>query len=319
MYIAAVALAAVFAFGGQYSPYARLDPGPTSSVSAGVTGEGVADAQEAGDGDFVMVTVDVRRLSWIEYLSAKLPWSEVKTLELDTSGAARTVMDLSMDTSKRTAALVAEKYVFSKVSNLTSDGAQIVEVLEGSPAADGGLEVGDVVIQAAGESVNTAEDLSRITRTATGSVDIVVRRSPHQLLFTVAPQQQRIGVRVETQYRGEPAVSVDTPGVGGASAGLSMTLAFIDAMSPGDLTGGMKVAATGTIEEDGSVGSIQGVDEKTKGAARSRAMYMFAPAADVEKGAEYPLTVVPVATIDDAVRYLCSKGATDAVCERFKP
>jgi PDZ domain-containing protein len=96
-----------------------------------------------------------------------------------------------------------------------------------------------------------------------------------------------------------------------------MTLAFIDAMSPGDLTGGARVAATGTIDEAGRVGSIRGIDEKTRGAVRGGAEFMFAPADDVAQGEKYPITVVPVATIDAAVRYLCAHGATDRVCDRL--
>jgi PDZ domain-containing protein len=317
LYVGTVLLAGVFAIGGQYSPYARLDPGPSSSVSAGVTGTAVVDPHGDDGGAFLMVTVDVRRLSWIEYLSSKFPWSDMKTLKIDTTGAARTVMDQSMDASKRTAALVAEQYVFQEVANLTADGAEIIEIAEGSPAAKSGLKVGDVVVQAAGAPVSTAEELSTLTKAASGAIEVVVRREPHQLMFTVTPKQQKIGVRVETQYRGEPVVSVDTPGVGGASAGLSMTLAFIDAMSPGDLTGGVRVAATGTIDEAGRVGSIRGIDEKTQGAVRGGAKFMFAPADDVVQGAKHPLTVVPVATLDAAVRYLCMHGATDKICDRL--
>ena len=319
MYVAAVALAGVFAYGGQYTTHARLDPGPSSSVSKGVNGTAVIDPHKDGGGDFMMVTVDVRRLMRFEYWATKFPWSDVKTLEIDTSGAARTVMDQSMDASKRTAALIAEQYVFNRVANLTADGAQILEIAEGSPAETGGLEVGDIVVQADGKPVTSAEELSNITNDATGSIDVVVKRSPHQLMFSITPRQHKIGVRVETHYHGEPAVSVDTPGVGGASAGLPMTLAFIDAMSSGDLTGGVRIAATGTIEENGDVGSIRGIEEKAQGAFRSGAKYLFAPAEDVEKGAQYPLTVVPVATLDDAIKYLCSHGATDEVCGRLAP
>jgi PDZ domain-containing secreted protein len=316
MYVGVVVVGGVLAFGGQYSSHARLDPGPTSSVSAGVTGTAVTDPHKEGDGDFMMVTVDVRRLSRIEYWATLLPWSDVRTLEIDTSGAARSVMDQSMDASKRTAALVAEQYVFNHIANLTADGAQIVEIAEGSPAASGGLEVGDVVVEANGEPVSTAEELSKITSVAKGAVDLVVKRAPHQLLFTVTPRKQKIGVRVETHYHGEPVVSVDTPGVGGASAGLAMTLAFIDAMSPGDLTGGVRIAATGTIEVDGHVGAIRGIDEKTEGAVRGGAKFMFAPVEDVEKGVKYPLPVVPVASLNAAIRYLCTHGATDEVCAK---
>ena len=46
-------------------------------------------------------------------------------------------------------------------------------------------------------------------------------------------------------------VDIDSGTIGGPSAGLAFTLGMIDTLSAGELTGGKKVAATGTIEIDG--------------------------------------------------------------------
>ena len=48
-------------------------------------------------------------------------------------------------------------------------------------------------------------------------------------------------------------VSIDTGSIGGP-AGLAFTLTVIDGLSDGELTGGRRVAVTGTIDLDGSVG-----------------------------------------------------------------
>ena len=65
-------------------------------------------------------------------------------------------------------------------------------------------------------------------------------------------------------------INLDTSDVSGPSAGLAMTLAIIDALTPGDLTGGKRVAVTGTIDPDGNVGEIGGLPQKAV-AARPRA------------------------------------------------
>ena len=57
-------------------------------------------------------------------------------------------------------------------------------------------------------------------------------------------------------------VKINTQLVGGPSAGLAFTLAIIDDLTPGSLTGGRQVAVTGTIEPDGSVGEVGGVEQK---------------------------------------------------------
>ena len=47
--------------------------------------------------------------------------------------------------------------------------------------------------------------------------------------------------------------------VGGPSAGSMFALGIIDALTPGDMTGGKDIAGTGTIEIDGQVGAIGGI------------------------------------------------------------
>ena len=66
-------------------------------------------------------------------------------------------------------------------------------------------------------------------------------------------------------------VAVDTAGIGGPSAGLAMTLAILDDLTPGDLTGGKRVAVTGTIDPSGNVGEIGGIEQKARRGARGAA------------------------------------------------
>ncbi len=65
-------------------------------------------------------------------------------------------------------------------------------------------------------------------------------------------------------------IKINTQLVGGPSAGLAFTLAIIDDMTPGDLTGGRRVAVTGTINADGSVGEVGGVEQKAITARHER-------------------------------------------------
>ena len=50
-----------------------------------------------------------------------------------------------------------------------------------------------------------------------------------------------------------------------------LTLAIYNSLVDKDITKGKKVVGTGTIEEDGSVGSIGGVKYKLNGAVRQKA------------------------------------------------
>ncbi|MGD0006433.1 MAG: S16 family serine protease, partial [Anaerolineaceae bacterium] len=96
--------------------------------------------------------------------------------------------------------------------------------------------------------------------------------------------------------------------VGGPSAGLMFTLTVYNLLSPVDLTGGHKIAGTGTISPDGSVGPIGGVEQKVAAAEMAGAEYFFAPAdnyADALKAARR-IKVIKIETVEQAVAFLHS-------------
>ncbi len=74
-------------------------------------------------------------------------------------------------------------------------------------------------------------------------------------------------------------INIEVGDVGGPSAGLALTLGILDILSGGDLTGGRSVAATGTIELDGTVGDVGGVAQKAVAVRRAGATVFFVPAA----------------------------------------
>jgi len=108
--------------------------------------------------------------------------------------------------------------------------------------------------------------------------------------------------------------------VAGSSAGVMVSLALLDAATPGDLTGGARVAGTGTLGADGAVLPIGGVSDKVVAAASSRASVFFAPAAQAGQAAAQAkllgghITVVPVVSTDQALAWLCAHAGTSTAC-----
>jgi PDZ domain-containing protein len=94
--------------------------------------------------------------------------------------------------------------------------------------------------------------------------------------------------------------------VGGPSAGLAFTLGILQRFSKTDLTRGHRIAVTGEIALDGSVGPIGGVKQKVIGARWAGAQYFLLPAANYDEARPYAqgLTLVPVHTIDEALAFL---------------
>ncbi|MDD3126072.1 MAG: hypothetical protein PHC32_01090 [Candidatus Izemoplasmatales bacterium] len=110
--------------------------------------------------------------------------------------------------------------------------------------------------------------------------------------------------------------------IGGPSGGLMTALYIYDSLASGDLTHGMKIAGTGTINYDGSVGYIGGVKQKIATAYFFGADIFFIPyladtsndnyiealAACEELGINPDGWLIGVQTLQDTITYLEGLG-----------
>ena len=97
----------------------------------------------------------------------------------------------------------------------------------------------------------------------------------------------------------------------GPSGGLMTTLAIYNKLVSIDITKGYIVSGTGTIDEYGNIGEIDGIKYKLKGAVNHHADIFFAPSGNnyklakkLKKQNNYNIKVIEVKTIDDALNYL---------------
>lgn len=222
---------------------------------------------------------------------------------------------VAMDDSKVVATLAALRALGR---NGVGSGVRVIEVLEKSPA-DGVLKLDDVIVSANGNKICISSDLRVGIKATTGTqpVSLLVRRKATGVEETVqiVPLEEQgfryIGVGVETVKCTLPVdVKISTDNIGGPSAGLSMTLAIIDRLTEGELTGGIVVAATGTIDGDGSVGDVGGVKQKTAGVIQSGAkLFLVPPGEEREARARAgTLPVVAVRNLDEALAALRRYG-----------
>jgi PDZ domain-containing protein len=112
-------------------------------------------------------------------------------------------------------------------------------------------------------------------------------------------------------------VDIDTDQIGGPSAGLAFTLALLDELTPGDLMGGVKVAATGTIEEDETVGAIGALAQKAVAVKAAGVKVFLVPKgqseeelADARRAAGPSVRIEPVADLTEALAILESLGGS---------
>ena len=96
----------------------------------------------------------------------------------------------------------------------------------------------------------------------------------------------------------------------GPSGGFMMALSIYNYLTEYDLTNGLKIVGTGTIDENGNVGSIGGVTYKIKAAVKEKASIFFVPADNYEEAKEtvdnnkYNIKLVKVNNISEAIEYL---------------
>lgn len=275
----------------------------------------------SSEGKFLITTVSVdTEVTFAEWVgSAFDPTKAVVSRDQVTGGQSLEQLqrdqEAQMDESNRQAQEVALSAL--GLATATGDGARIRETLEGSPAAEV-LEPGDLIVQVDGQKVETVCDVGRlIDEHAVGEeVSVTYKRDGKVRTATIGtipsdedPGAPIIGILMEeVNYEFDPGVKVklDPGEIAGPSAGLMFSLEIYDRLTPSDLTGGRKVAGTGTISCDGGVGPIGGVEQKVAGAEQAGAEIFLAPAANFEaaRSAAGDIEVVEISNFAEALEYL---------------
>ncbi|HEX2240208.1 MAG TPA: S16 family serine protease, partial [Actinomycetota bacterium] len=295
-------------------------PGPVRSV------EGLVRIDNAptysSEGRLLLTTVSVdTEVTLLEVIASQFDADkEVVPREAVTGGGS--LEDLQrqqrqeMADSKLQAEIVALRAL--GLGGPSGDGARVTATVPGSSAAKL-LEPGDVIVAIAGRAVNTTCDVSSLLDGyAVGDeVELTVVRGGVERDLDIrlaqdpraAPGSPAIGVYIRTlneTYESDIRVEIDTGRIAGPSAGLMISLALYDRLTPDDLTHGRTIAGTGEIECDGEVVPIGGVEQKVAGAERAGAEIFFAPIANVEaaRRAADEIVVVSIGSFEDALTYL---------------
>jgi PDZ domain-containing protein len=167
------------------------------------------------------------------------------------------------------------------------------------------VEVGDTRIQdltqlrALLQKVEPGEEVRLTVRRGNAEQELVTRTTRGE------DGQTLLGVFLDPKFTFPFTVKIDIPDVSGPSAGMVFALGIIDTLTPGDLTGGKRIAGTGTIDADGTVGPIGGIQQKLVGARQAGADYFLAPSVNCDEVRGHVpdgLHVVRVSTLTDARR-----------------
>lgn len=326
-------------------PYYTISPGGARPTEPTVQVSGTETFP--GDDDILFTTVSLSqgRINGWEWLEAQLDGDidlvDAEIIEGDhTAEENRQINQQLMDESQDVAVVVALEELGYDVIDGT--GAKVGDVLPGSPAAVD-LAADDTVVRAGGEPIERKEDLVRqIELLAPGdTLDLVVEpadggRERVEVALGAFTNSQDVpcqppgeaaaegvtvsdvtclgvsGLTTRDEERNFPFdVSIDPGRVRGPSAGLAFTLAVLDVLTPGAITGGQPVAVTGTIDSLGNVGPVGGAEYKAIAAREAGAGVFLVPRGEEEIAASRvgdDVRIIPISNLDEALAALEDLG-----------
>ncbi|MCL6674494.1 MULTISPECIES: YlbL family protein [Streptomyces] len=320
-------------------PYSEMSPGPTVNTLGNHDGEPVLQISGrrtyATSGNLNMTTVRVTSADYrMNLVEAVYGW-----LAHDNKVVPHDTLYPDGKTEQQSTQENAEEFSQSqesaKVAALKQLGVPVTSwvivstVVKDSPA-EGRLHAGDVIKAVDGTAVKEPADVAKL----------VTKHKPGEnVVFTIVPAKEQaaaekahrtatktekitittatsddsgakraiVGISAGTDHTFPFTIDIKLADVGGPSAGLMFALGIYDKLTPGSLTGGRFVAGTGTIDDNGKVGPIGGIEMKTVGARDKGARYFLTPAencAAAAKDTPGGLRLVKVNTIKDALSAL---------------
>lgn len=310
------------------TPYVVYEPGIAVPVKPMVT---IEKGDALGKGDFLLTAVKMTEPNFLRTIQSM--WNSNMDVHLKrdvlqgyTKEEYAQRLSIIMQGSQNNAIEAAYHYAgLPYASKLNS--VVITEVNPIDHPLKSSFKAGDKLLSIHGEKPpNSLADLFETLRGYDKQQNVLfdVERKGQQLqvsyssdtLKTVSTNEQLLsvlGIVNLTEQRGlDPSdhnnrISIKVGDIGGPSAGLVFALQSLDLLTNGDLSGGHRIAATGTITPLGEVGAIGGIKQKVVIAIEEGAELFLVPSdnyKDAEakaKALNASMKVVSVSTLKEAV------------------
>ncbi|GAK14500.1 PDZ domain-containing protein [Geomicrobium sp. JCM 19039] len=321
--------------------YYYSQPGEATGLQELITVEGSSQYEE---GEFYLTTILQSRASPFLYVWSYLSPYRVLTpedilmTEDETDEEYQHRQTESMRQSQDAAKIAAYRAAGATV-HIEENGVFVTQFVDGMGAVEE-LESGDTITAVDDQEIRNFNELTEALqgKEAGEFAELWIEREGDRFQVDVEmrhfpdPDEDEDGIGADPEAVGlgiifpvndrevsfDPDVTIEAGAIGGPSAGLMFSLEIYNQLiEDEDITRGMNVAGTGSINEDGQVGRVGGVSQKVVAADRSGIEIFFTPndeelgersnylaALEAANDVNADIDVVPVETLQDAIDYL---------------
>ncbi|WP_285113360.1 PDZ domain-containing protein [Leifsonia sp. fls2-241-R2A-40a] len=296
----------------------RVGAPPSDDAKPLITISGEKTYPTSGSLDLLTVSVvgnPEQRPSWLEIAGAWFQPSKA-VLPLETVFPPGTTTEQS---NAENAALMVDSQqdaiaaALSELGYTFPENVAVKQLIKGTPAAEV-LKVGDEITSVNGEKISSVDALREaVKKNGTDkAAELGIVRDGAASTVSITPIESQgqvvLGIGAGMDYTFPFDVKIQLNNVGGPSAGQMFALGIMDKLTPDSLTGGKRIAGTGTIDNAGEIGPIGGIRQKMYAARDTgEASYFLAPASNCDEVTGHipsGLKVFAVKTLDDSLKVL---------------
>lgn len=293
--------------------------------------------EDKASGEYQFVTVGVAQANLPLLIYAWLtPFTDIYSAQEITGGASnieyQRINRFYMENSQNMAKYQGLKTA-GKAIELKYLGVYVLNVAKNS-TFKGILNIADTVTGVNDQKFESSADLIKTVGAMKVGDKVKVNyqedgqeKSAEGKIIKLENAKNGIGITLtdRTEVTSQIPIEFSTEGIGGPSAGLMFSLDIYTQLAEPELRKGRVIAGTGTIDRDGNVGDIGGIDKKVVAADKAGAEIFFAPnnpvtdemkkanpkaksnydtAVEAAKKIKTKMKIVPVKTLQEAIDYL---------------
>lgn len=316
-------------------PYYIEGPGSTENLKEFVT---VDNKKDTESGAFYLTTVGVRKATVASALMTKFSEfqelvSQKELMGSNTDSEYERIQQYYMDSSKNAA--IEQALKLAKVPyEMTFKGVYVLAIEDNSSFKEK-ISVGDTVTGIDGKTFKSSQEFVDYVKKQNVGQKITLaylqdgkpKETTGNLIKLPTDKKAGIGIGLtdHTEINSSIPVEIDAGAIGGPSAGLMFTLETYELLTQKGIRKGHKIAGTGTINTEGIVGRIGGIDKKIVTASKNNTEIFFAPDDEITnemkkaipgiknnfeeakataKKIGTKMKIVPVKKVQDALDYL---------------